>query len=59
MAKSNFNLKGDAEWERDCYMDIMGVCVCTRKGGREKGEKLKGGKRKKSLNESLVMGRQG
>lgn len=33
LAKSNFNLRGDAEWERDCYMDITGVCVCTCKGG--------------------------
>lgn len=29
LAKSNSNLEGDVKWERDCYVDIMGVHVCA------------------------------
>lgn len=59
LAKNNFDLNGDAKWERDCYVDIMGVHVCACKVKREKnGEETKGRKaKKKSLNASLVMGR--
>lgn len=47
LAKSSFNLRGDAEWERDCYMDITGVCVCTCKGGERRGRNLWEGSKKK------------
>lgn len=59
LAKSNFNLRGDAKWKRDYYMDIAGIRVCIYKSEREKGEKLKKGKQKERELESLVMGRQG
>lgn len=47
MTKGNFNLRGDAEWGKGCYMDIAVVRVRTWKGEREKGEKVKGRKQKK------------
>lgn len=48
LVKSNFNLEGNVKWERDCYMDIMGVYVCACKVEREKmGRKLRREKKKK------------
>lgn len=40
LAKGNFNLRGDAEWERSCYVDITDIHVGPCKGEGEKGEKL-------------------
>jgi len=46
--QSNFSLRGDAEWERDCYMDIMGICVCTCRGrGERRGRNLQEESKKK------------